>query len=110
VLRLKFRRDRRSGLPIESPFVFYPRLARDTLRKLHGYWSIYRQFQAILKGVKADQANATYSDVAIEPLRENEDAALELFHATRGGEAALARKRLAETIRTDPAAAAVPAE
>jgi hypothetical protein len=109
VLRLKFRHDRRPGLPVESPFVFYPSLARDTLRKLRGYWTIYRQFRSILKDVRADQASATYSDVAIEPLRENEDAALELFHATRGGEAALARKRLAETIRTEPAPAALPA-
>ena len=34
VLRLKFRRDRRPGLPIESPLAFYPRLWRETARKL----------------------------------------------------------------------------
>jgi hypothetical protein len=106
MVRLKFRRDRRPSLPIESPFVFYPRLAAETVRKLRAYWAAYRLFHAIRKEVKADPRSAAYSDIALEPLRENEDEALELFHATRGGEAALARKRLAEAVRDGPAVAA----
>ena len=30
-LRRKYRKDRRPGLPIESPFVFYPRYAWETV-------------------------------------------------------------------------------
>jgi hypothetical protein len=107
MLRLKFRRDRRAGLPIESPLVFYPRLARETARKLRGYWSIYRRFRAILKDVEADPNRSAYTDLAIAPLRENEFESLDLFHATRGGEAALARKHRADAIRSahEPAAA-----
>lgn len=112
MIRLKFRRDRRPTLPIENPFVFYPRLAAENIRKAFGYWAIYRQFHGIRKEVAADPHKAEYSDLAIAPLRENEDAALELFHATRGGEAALARKRLAEAIRGSEgtSAAAIAAE
>ena len=48
----------------------------------------------------------TYSDLAIAPPRDDEFEALELYHATTGGEAALARKKLGDSIRTsDPAAA-----
>jgi hypothetical protein len=35
----------------------------------------------------------TYSDVAIAPPAPDELEALDLYHATSGGEAALARKR-----------------
>jgi Radical SAM superfamily len=103
MLRMKFRRDRRRGLPLESPLVFYPRLARETAVKLAGYWNTWRLFRAILKEVKADPNRAAYTDIAITPLRENEQDSLDLFHATRGGEAALERKRRDETIRAQTA-------
>ncbi|MCC7348104.1 MAG: radical SAM protein [Variibacter sp.] len=108
VLRMKFRRDRRPGLPIESPLAFYPRTLRESWRKLAGYWSIYRRLKQTLREVKRDPQRASYSDLAIAPLLENESQSLELFHATRGGEAALARKRVADAVRggTAPARAA----
>jgi hypothetical protein len=40
----------------------------------------------------------TYSDLAIAPPREDEFDALDLYHATTGGEAALARKRRDDAI------------
>jgi hypothetical protein len=40
----------------------------------------------------------TYSDVAITPARTDEFATLDLYHATSGGKAALARKRRDEAI------------
>ncbi len=44
----------------------------------------------------------TYSDLAIAPPQADEFEALDLYHATNGGEAALARKRRDEAIRSDP--------
>ena len=99
VLRLKFRRDRRPGLPIESPLVFYPRLAFELLRKLRGYWSIYRTVRSILKEVKADPNRASYTDIALTPPNDAEYDTLALYHETNGGEAALARKRRDDSIR-----------
>lgn len=112
MLRLKYRRDRRAGLPIENPFVFYSKLARETLHKLRGYWSIYRRFQAALKEIKGTPDRASYSDIAIAPLLENESESLDLYHDTRGGEAALARKHRDDAIRagTSREAASVAAE
>jgi hypothetical protein len=41
----------------------------------------------------------TYSDLAIAPPQADEFDALDLYHATSGGEAALARKRRDDVIR-----------
>jgi hypothetical protein len=105
LIRLKFRRDRRPGLPIESPFVFYPRSVMETARKLRGYWQAYRLLWRLRAEVKSAPDRWTYTDVAIAPPRENEFEVLDLYHATSGGEAALERRRRADAIRAGGAAA-----
>ncbi|HXW21605.1 MAG TPA: radical SAM protein, partial [Rhodomicrobium sp.] len=99
-LRLKFRRDRRSGLPIESPFIFYPHYFGETIGKAWRYWSTYRQSRAILKEVRSAPDRLTYTDVAIATPRADEFEALDLYQATSGAEAALARKQLHDSIRS----------
>ena len=99
MLRLKHRRDRRSGMPLESRFVFYPRYVWQSLRKLAGYWSTYRMITRIRNEVAKAPDRWTYMDQAIAPLQENELESLDLYHATRGGEDALARKRRDDDIR-----------
>jgi len=106
--RLKFRRDRRSGMARENPLVFYPRYALETARKLRGYWRIYRQFKAILNEALAAPDRFSYSDIAIAPPRQDEFEAMALYHETTGGEAALARKRRDDSIRSTGHAEAAP--
>jgi hypothetical protein len=43
----------------------------------------------------------TYSDLAIEKPKSDEFDALDLYHATSGGDAAVARMRRDEAIRTN---------
>jgi Radical SAM superfamily len=97
--RLKFRRDRRLSLKRESPFVFYPRYLGEILRKAPRYWAVYRRMRAVLKEVETAPDRWTYSDLAIAPPADDEFEALDLYHATAGGEAALERKRRDEAIR-----------
>jgi hypothetical protein len=97
-LRLKFRRDRRSGLKLENPWVFYPRLLAETLGKAWGYYRVFRQAKTILKEVLAAPDRWTYRDLAITPPDETEFDNLDLYHATDGGEEALARKRREDAI------------
>jgi hypothetical protein len=97
--RRKFRRDRRPDMPRESPLRFYPRYVSDIILKGWRYWSIFRSFKAILKEVLSAPDRWSYSDVAIAAPREDELETLELYHATSGGEAALARKRREDAIR-----------
>jgi hypothetical protein len=98
--RLKFRRDRRHGMKRENPLVFYPRYAFETLSKMWGYWRIWREFKAMLEAAETASDRWTYSDLAITPPRADEFEQLALYQETSGGEAALARKRRDDSIRT----------
>ncbi len=97
--RRKARRERRYGLPRESPFVFYPREAAEIVVKTARYWAVYRRAKTILKEVLATPDRWTYSDLSIMPPLEDEFDALDLYHATNGGEAALARMRRDDRLR-----------
>ena len=104
--RRKYRRDRRPGLLIESIWRFYPRYFAEIAIKLWRYWRLYLRWQAVLKQVLAAPDRWTYSDLAISPPREDELDTLDLYHATSGGEAALARQRRHDAIRARAEAAA----
>jgi radical SAM superfamily enzyme YgiQ (UPF0313 family) len=79
ILRLKNRRDRRSTLPIESVWRFYPWLAWDFVSKharlIRHAWAINR----IAKRVQADPANVTYTDLAMTPVNDDDTENLEMF-------------------------------
>jgi len=105
--RLKSRRDRRHGLRLESPFVFYPRYAGEIVYKVWKYWRFFARTRRILNEVLAAPDRTTYSDLAIEPPRDDEFEQLQLYHATGGGEAALARMKLGDSIRASARAPAV---
>ncbi len=97
--RLKYRRDRRSGLPLESPFVFYPRYWGGIAVKAWKYSRFFLSTRRILNEVLEAPDRWTYTDLAIEPPKADEFEQLALYHATTGGEAALARKKLGDSIR-----------
>jgi hypothetical protein len=99
IFRLKFRRDRRLDQRRESPLLFYPRYVGETLVKAWRAWSMYRRTKTMLAEIEAAPDRWTYTDLAIAPPLENEFEALDLYHATAGGEAALDRKRRDEAIR-----------
>jgi hypothetical protein len=98
-LRLKFRRDRRPGLPRASALRFYARYAVETAFKMRDYWRLLREWRAIRKEVAAAPDRWSYTDLAIAPLQDNDVDTLDLYHATNGGEAALARQRRQDEIR-----------
>lgn len=108
--RMKFRQDRRYGMKVESPLLYYPRHFVKTAVKQFHYWLANRRMDRIIQDVKSAPGRWTYSDLAIETPKDDEFEALDLYHATSGGEAALARKRRDDIIRTgtkhsrDPAA------
>ncbi|HVZ51575.1 MAG TPA: radical SAM protein [Pseudolabrys sp.] len=98
-LRLKSRRDRRSGLPLENPLVFYTKYWGGTALKVFKYARVYLRCKAMLDRALKAEDRWTYSDLAIAPPQADEFDALSLYHATTGGEAALARKKRDEAIR-----------
>jgi len=100
VFRLKFRRDRRSGLPLENPLVFYPRYLGEIAIKAWRCLSVVRQYYAILKEVMNSPNRWLYMDTAIAPPQTADFEALDLFQATAGGKEALARRQHHEAIHS----------
>jgi Radical SAM superfamily len=97
--RRKFRRDRRPGMKIESPFVFYPRYLGESLVKVWRYWRYWRKCKAILNEVLTAPDRYSYTDLAIEKPDAREFENLELYRETRGGGDAVRRKQREDTIR-----------
>jgi hypothetical protein len=98
-LRLKSRRDRRGGMPLENPISFYARYWGGTALKVWRYLRVYLRTKAMLDAALKAPDRWTYSDLAIAPPKSDEFDALDLYHATTGGEAALARKYRDDAIR-----------
>ena len=98
-LRLKFRRDRRAGMARENPLVFYAKYWGGTAIKVFQYARVYLRCKAMLTAALKAPDRWTYSDLAIAPPRADEFEALDLYHQTTGGEAALGRKYRDDAIR-----------
>jgi len=80
-LRLKFRRDRRPGLPTEPPWIFYPKYAAETLWKQFQWMSLFLRCYFILRKVIKDPQQFEYNDLAITPVMEDEVETRELFQS-----------------------------
>jgi radical SAM superfamily enzyme YgiQ (UPF0313 family) len=80
-LRLKFRQDRRPSLPRESPWIFYPKYATETLWKQFQWISLFSRCYLILRKVIRDPQRFEYNDLAITPVMEDEVETRELFQS-----------------------------
>jgi len=99
ILRLKYRRDRRPGLPVELPVMFHLRLAAQFAWKHLLYaWFAFQGWR-IARRVAADPARLAYSDAASAPVDERELETLALFRDTAGGEEAVSNKRRDDRVR-----------
>jgi hypothetical protein len=76
-VRRKVRTQRRHGLPVESPLVFYPRWAAQSVRAAWRWLRLFRHYRGIMRRVVADPAAAHYVDLALQP--PSEEAALPDF-------------------------------
>ena len=106
LLRRKYRHDRRPGLPIESPFVFYPRYALETIGKVSRLLWIFWRFHRIRRRVEKEPDPASYRDIATTPVTPEELASLELYHATPAAETAVIKIQRKREARAAAAAAA----
>jgi len=90
VFRRKVRTERRHGLPLESPLVFYPRRAWEMLRTyVPGLWYFWR-LTRLRKRIQRDPAARRYTDVAIAPVGDGDgEQGLEMFGVTDAARAAV---------------------
>ena len=83
----------------ENPLVFYPKVAGEILLKAGRYARMILSAYRIYRKVERDPARASYTDLAITPVREDDLETLAMFTETSGGEAAVAKKRRADDLR-----------
>lgn len=66
--RRKYRLDRRPGMPIENPFLFYPRRIWEVASSHAKVLFLLRQYGRIRKRVKAAADGKMYTDLALSPV------------------------------------------
>ena len=80
-LRRKYRRDRRPTMPVESPFVFYPRYVADLLYKHFKMAQLAWRFHWFKKRLERDPEARNYRDIALTPDSETDTEMLEMLAA-----------------------------
>jgi radical SAM superfamily enzyme YgiQ (UPF0313 family) len=66
-VRRKLRTQRRHGLPIENPLVFYPRWAVQSAAAAWRWLRLLRRYRRIMRRVLADPTALHYVDLALQP-------------------------------------------
>jgi len=90
--RRKVRTQRRSGLPLESPLVFYPRRVWEVLRTYVPFAGFALRLWLKCQQIKRDPASKDYTDLALTPVTDHgEDESLEMFAHTEAAQAAVAK-------------------
>lgn len=73
IFRRKVRHMRRSNLPLEHPFVFYPRRLWEVVSSSVQWIWLTWKFHRIMKAVKLDPQKLNYRDLALTPVEEEEE-------------------------------------
>jgi hypothetical protein len=97
--RLRFRKDRRPGVPRETMLRFYPRYLFDIVHNHFwmGYWLLHMGI--VRQRLRYDKSVPHYTDLSLTAPQEDEYDDLALFGATRGGQAAVAKRLKEDTAR-----------
>ncbi len=73
IFRRKKRVDRRPGLPIESPFIFYPKLVGEILHHYSKLTLLALKYWRMYRAIKVDPDSTKYSDAALFPAGEADE-------------------------------------
>lgn len=97
-IRLKFRKDRRSGLKLESPLFFYPKYWFETVFKQISWITNYLRLRLIYNKIKKDPNKDKYTDLALMPVMDDETETREMFQ-TEEAQAFINQKKRVEKMR-----------
>ncbi len=97
LFRRKYRRDRRNGLPIESPLPFYARYVWEVVSKHARFAAMWRQYVRIRRRVDTDPT--PYMDLAMTPVQDHEYEELEMYSAPQGAKVAVEKLRRRTALR-----------
>ena len=93
-LRRKVRRDRRPGMPIESPFLFYPKYFAELVVKHAKIASMVWRMGRTRRAIKRDPKARLYRDLALTPVSDADLETLEMFQQNQSSRAAAAKAKL----------------
>ena len=93
IFRVKHRKDRRPGLPIELPLSFYAGYAAETARKAVKLVRRWRHLKSIVAKIEADPHAKSYQDDALIPVGEEDAEHMELYTQSETVRAAVQHER-----------------
>src|SRR6476646_6811796 len=93
IFLLRRRRHRRSGLPLESPVIFYSRYAAEIARKAALLATRWRHLESMVRKVEADPRAKFYIDGALTPVAEEDSEHMELYTQNDAARVAVERER-----------------
>src|SRR5262245_19004044 len=102
IVRLKYRRDRRSGLPIEPAWRFYLSYIGSYLHNLMTAARMARWLRRMTERIKVDPERFAYVDDAIRPASDDDFDSLELFNQTDAARHAVAHARKLRALTSAP--------
>jgi hypothetical protein len=103
-VRRKVRTQRRPGMPIVNPLLFYPWRMYDALKVARKWLSVAMRYRRILKRVEGDRAARSYFDEAMQPnTGEGMDHFVEVFADKIPKTHGAPTRRAAETDQPVPA-------
>jgi len=105
-LRKKYRRDRRNGMKLENPLVFYPRYWAEIAWKHVRLGVLLSRLVLLRRRIKRSADRYSYMDQALTPVVEDELDSLEMFQATDSAKAAVVKAREKDAQRAARKAAA----
>ncbi|QDG77974.1 radical SAM protein [Labrenzia sp. PHM005] len=79
IVRRKHRDQRRSGMKLENPLIFYPKRYAEALWVGLRWAALFLKFRPAMKRVLADENRRNYMDLALTPTTEAEENEMELI-------------------------------
>ncbi len=98
--RMKFRKDRRSGMKLESPLAFYPKFWVSEARNIFSLYRTYRHMRRMMLAILADPEARNYRDTAITAPGLDE-LSLGMYAETRGTAEAIEKRNRQDKLRAD---------
>ena len=93
MFRIKRRRDRRAGLPLEPVIPFYARYAAEMAHKAFALARRWRNLKRIRRRIEADPNAKLYRDAALVPVAEEDAEHMDLYTQNEAARVAVARER-----------------
>src|SRR5262245_47254612 len=93
IFRMKYRKDRRPGFPVQSPLAFYAGYAAETARKAAKLARRWMHLKSIVAKIEADPNAKRYQDEALVPVTEEDAEHMELYTQSETVRAAVQHER-----------------